>query len=117
MDCRTIKYVSNGFVDVVLGIVAIALVRREVGVVCLPGTNVAVMAVGFVFDMLLDMFLLGRSGKLFLRADKDSNQSELIVLMSCISMFVWHLVPSLRITLTIRAQSQYHSESAPHQVA
>jgi hypothetical protein len=89
--------------------VAIVYVGRELGVICLPGTNIIVSAFGFLFDMLLDIFVIIRSFLLYRRAEQDDRLPQLVLLTTCISLFSWHLVFSLLTVLTVERDTYLFS--------
>ena len=60
--------------------------------VCLPAPNTAAAAVGMALDLLLDIYLIFRAFKLFLKSEEDSQQIEFVVLISSIGLLAWHFV-------------------------
>jgi len=95
---------------IVLGIVAIVLVNRELGSICLPSPNIIVNALGIVLDFLLDIFVIIRSSMAFMRSEQDSKIPELILLAACLSKFSWHLVYSSFVILTVGRYSPLFSD-------
>lgn len=76
----------------VVGIIQAALVRREGGVVCLPAPNIVPSAIGMTLDLGLDLFLIYRAIRLFLKSEQDQRHVETIVVASTAAISIWHFV-------------------------
>jgi len=93
MGCREIRSgLLMPSLILVVGIVQAALVRREGGVVCLPAPNIVPAAIGMTLDLGLDIFLIYRAIRLFLKSEEDQKYVEMIVVASTAVMSIWHFV-------------------------
>jgi hypothetical protein len=78
-----------------IGVAAVVLVGREFGFICLPKFNIIPAALGMTVDVLLDIFLLARTGMLFIKRDTANNGNEAMLLLSSLALFVWNMVTSI----------------------